>query len=101
MLDRSVTQAGAAQEGCADMPSRTTFLRLQAAVVDDLGDELANSGMHPPGALKEDSAFGRNGLVGAEEMFQNGEAAVVGMDALRDLRELQRVAEEDDVLRGG
>jgi len=55
--------------------------------------------MHTAGALQEDTAVGwdRGGL--AEQVLQHGLLGARRMRALRDLRELERIAQQDDVAR--
>lgn len=70
---------------------------LEAAVVDRVGDEAADVGMHPARAAKEDTEVGRNGGVAIEQVLEAGEAGVAGVAALDGLGELHLVADEDQV----
>ena len=49
--------------------------------------------------LEEDPALRRHGLVLAEQVLQDRDLRLLGLRALRDLRQLVRVAEEDEVAR--
>ena len=50
-------------------------------------------------AAEDDAAIGRNGGGLAEQVLKHGHARARRMRALRDLRELQRIAQQDDVAR--
>ena len=52
-----------------------------------------------PRLREEDPAVGRHRDLVAEQVLEHGRLRLVGLRALRDLRELVRVAEEDDVAR--
>ena len=73
----------------------------EAVVVDDLGDEAANIGMHAARALEEQAHVRRDRRVVAEQVLEHRAPRARGMRALRDLRELQRIAEQHDVARRG
>ena len=66
-------------------------------LVDLLGDEAAEVGMHPPGDRQQDAAVGRHGGVLAEQPVEAGEAGGAGMRPLHHLRQLARVADQHDV----
>ena len=57
--------------------------------------------VHPAGALEEEAAILRDRLVLAEQVLEHRGAGAVGMDPLRDLGELERVAEQDERPRRG
>jgi hypothetical protein len=73
--------------------------RLQAAVVGGAGDEAAHLGVHAPAAVEEDAAPGADGVVVPEHVLEHGGAGAVRVGALADVRQLLRVAEQDDVPR--
>ena len=98
---RAVPQAGAGQgRRAADPLLRVLGLRLQPALVEDLRGEGADVGVEAPGGLEEEAAVGRDGLGAREDVLEGRDARAVGVGALGDLRELVRVAEEDERLRG-
>ncbi len=112
LLDRLAGVAGVlgldeAHPGAGERPGRIDVLacagldRVQAALVDDLGDEAADVGVHASGAVEEDSKLWRDRAVLSEQVLEHRGAGSVRMDALGDLRELKRVSEEDQVARGG
>ena len=70
---------------------------MEPALVGRLGDEAADVRVHPPGAREEEAAVGRHRVLAAEEVLEHGGRRALGMDPLRDLPELLRVAEQDDV----
>ena len=76
------------------VPGASTFWRAQAvdrveaALVDHLGDEAADVGVHASGAVEEDSELGRDRAVLSEQVLEHRGAGSVGMYALGDLREL-------------
>src|SRR5262245_39388558 len=57
--------------------------------------------MHAPRAVEEDPHVRRHRLVAAEQVLEHRSADAVRMRALRDLGELRRIAEQDQVARGG
>ena len=73
--------------------------RQQAPLVVRLGRERADLRAQAPGVLEEDPALRRHGLVLAEQVLQDRHLRLVRLRALRDLRQLVRVAEEDEVAR--
>ena len=72
---------------------------VQAALVDLLGDERAHGRVHPPRPVQEEPALGRDGRVLAEQVLEHAQARAFGVRGLRDVGELQRVAEQDQVAR--
>ena len=83
--------------GAADPLAGGVGMARQPPLVDLLGDEAAEVGMHPPGDRQQDAAVGRHGGVVAEQPVEAGEAGGAGMRALHHLRQLARVADEHDV----
>src|SRR5579862_3040039 len=77
-------------------------ISAQASVVDVQRDEAADRRMHAVRAIQKDTALRRDRVIAAEQMLQNGASRMQRMRALRDLGELQRIAEQYDVsCRGG
>ena len=58
------------------------------------------SGRRRQVSLEEEPALGRHGLVVAEQVLRAPTPSPLRLRALRDLRQLVRVAEEDEVARG-
>ena len=73
--------------------------RLEPPFVERLRDVRVHLRAHPPGVLEEDPHVGLHGLVLAEQMREHRRVRARRMRALRDLRELVRVAEQDEVAR--
>ena len=71
----------------------------QPALVVRLRGEVAELGPQAPGVLEEEPAVGRDRDVVAEQVLEDGTLRLLGVRALRDLRQLVRVAEEDEVAR--
>ena len=69
----------------------------EPALVDLVGDEAAEVGVHPPRDRQQDAAVGRHGRVLAEQPVEAGEAGGARMRALHHLRQLARVADQHDV----
>ena len=67
VLDRQEPQPRAEVGGLA----RELGHAVEPAVVDDLGDESADVGMHPPRALEEDAHVRRNRRVLAEQVLEH------------------------------
>ena len=89
VLGRDEAHAGAGERtGSLDLLSGALVDCVEAALVDDLGDEAAHVGMHASGAVEEDPELGRDRAVLTEQVLQHRGAGTVGMHALRDLREL-------------
>ena len=84
-----------------DRARRGDLRRLEAALVERLRDERVHLRPHPPRVLEEEPAVGRHGLVVAEQVAEHRRLRARRVRALRDLRELVRVAEEDEVPRRG
>ena len=76
--------------------SRALRDRAEPTLVERLRDEAADLRVHPPRLLEEEAELGRDRLVLAEQVLEHARAGAVGMDALRHLRELERVAEQDE-----
>ena len=83
--------------GAADPLAGGVGMARQPPLVDLLGDEAAEVGMHAPGDRQQDAAVGRHGGVVAEQPVEAGEAGGAGMRALHHLRQLARVADQHDV----
>ncbi len=73
---------------------------FEPALVHDLGDEPAHVRMHAPRALEEHAHVRRDGRVLAEQVLEDRRAGAFRMRPLRDLGELERVAEQHDVACG-
>ncbi len=56
--------------------------------------------MHAVGPVEQDAAFGRDGGVTLEKVFETGEAGVARVAALGRLGELHLIADEDQVAGG-
>ena len=56
--------------------------------------------MHPPRLLEEEPELLRDRLPVADDVLEHARARAGRVDALRDLRELERVAEQDEPPRG-
>ena len=67
----------------------------EAPAVVRVGRERAELGPEAPRLGEEQPAVGRDGDVVAEQMLEHGSLGALGVRALRDLRELVRVAEQD------
>ncbi len=57
--------------------------------------------MHAPRPVQKHAAILGHGGPPREQMLEHGTSGVAGMNALTHLRQLLRVAEQDDVSRGG
>ena len=68
----------------------------EPAVVERVRDEPADVGVHPARALEEEAPVLGDRRALAEQVLEHRAPALAGMDALRDLRELQRVAEQHE-----
>ena len=73
---------------------------IEAPVVVRVRGERAELRPQPPGLREEEPAVGRHGLVVAEEVLEHREPRALRVRALRDLRQLVRVAEQDERPRG-
>ena len=73
----------------------------EPARVDEVGDEPADVGVHAPALLEEDAAVLGDRRVAAEQVLEHGAARAARVGALRDLGELERVAEQDQVAGRG
>ena len=72
-------------------------IECEPPLVERLRDEPADLRVHPPRLLEEDAHLLGNRLVVAEDVLEHADAPEPsGMDALRHLRELERVAEQDE-----
>src|SRR5439155_14756407 len=96
VLDREVPNACA---DAVDLLPLEPLEREQAPVVDDLRDEPAHLGVHSPRALEKESPVGRHGRIVAEQMLEHRATRSTRVDALRYLRELKRIAKQNDVVR--
>ena len=72
---------------------------MQPALVVRLGREPAELRTQPPRVLEEDAAVGRHGLVVAEQVLEHRCLGLLRLRGLRDLRQLIRIAQQDDVPR--
>ena len=70
--------------------------RLEPALVVGVGGEVAELGPQAPGLGEEEAAVGRDRHVLAEQVLQHRQARVLGVRALRHLRQLVRVAEQHE-----
>ena len=96
MLDRAEDEA--VPGGHAPLLARLGALEPPRVV--RLRGERGELRPQAPGALEEDAAVGRHGrLLLPEQVLEDGDLRLLRHRALRDLRELVRVAEEDDRLR--
>ena len=73
--------------------------RLQPPIVHQRRDEAADRWFEPVGMREKDAALGRNRAIVAEEMAERGDAGSLGVGRARDMRQLLRVAEENEILR--
>ena len=73
---------------------------VQPAVVGEDGDPLAQRAVHPPGLLQEVAALRRKGGVSLVQPAERRLVDGFGVGALADLRQLLRVAEQQQPLRG-
>ena len=96
VVDGQEAQPGAERGAPGAATSREA---VQPAVVDDLRDEPADVRVHAPRAVEEDPLVRRHRRMLAEQVLQHRGAGALGMRALRDLGELQRIAEQDHVAR--
>ena len=100
VLDRQVAQAGAGQAAGLDRLAGALLDRAEPALVDDLRDEAAHVGVHAARQVEEQPALGRDRRLVAEQVLEHRGSGVPGVNALRDLGELERVAEQDEVAGG-
>ena len=93
VVDRQPAQARAAQVTGASTRWRSRLGDgAQAPVVDAVGDELADIGVHAACLVEEDAVRRRIVSAIAQQVLQHRERGALGVGALRDLRELLRVA---------
>ena len=97
VLDGQVADPGA-ERGRARGRRR---VRVEPARVDEIGDEPADVGVHAPALVEEHAAVLGNRRLAVEQMLEHGQPGAAGMGALRDLGELQRIAEQDHVAGRG
>src|SRR5262245_42570769 len=57
--------------------------------------------MHSARAVEEHAQVGRDGGMSSQQVLEDGGAAATGVRTLRDLGELERIAEQDDVASRG
>ena len=70
----------------------------EPALVHDLGDEVADVGVHAPRHVEQDPAIGWEGPHPfAEQVLEGADPGAVGVAGLGDLGQLLRVAEQDHV----
>ena len=67
---------------------------MQLAAVADLADKPADIGVHAAADVDEQPAVGRHRALLAEQVAECGDAGLLGMPALRDLRQLLGIAEQ-------
>ena len=84
-----------------DRARRGDLRRLQATLVERLRDVGVHLRPQPPRVLEEEPAVRPHGLVLAEQMAEHRRLRARRVRALRDLRQLVRVAEEHEVPRRG
>ena len=73
--------------------------RVEASLVGRLRDEAADVGVHSPGVREEEAAVRRHRVLRAHQVLEHRSRRALGVDSLRDLPELLRVAEQHDVAR--
>lgn len=89
-----------AQPGAERGPlSREAREAVEPVTVHDLRDEPADVRMHAPRAVEEDPLVRGHGQMVAEQVLEH--ADVLRVSPLGDLGELRRIAEQDQVARGG
>ena len=98
-LDREPVQSRTCEAGRVDPLPLARRHRVESTLVRRLGDEAADVGMHPPRLREEEPAVSGNRVLTAEQMLKYRSRRTVGMDALRDLSELPRITEQDNVAR--
>src|SRR4030095_14638155 len=101
MLDGQEPQARSVQPPRLDPLTLSTFGAPEAAVIRELRDERTDVRMHAPGSVSKHAAILGHGGSPGQQMLEHGSAGLAGMNALTDLRELLRIAEQHDVSRGG
>ena len=71
-------------EGAGRVDALVLALRdgVQTALVDDLGHEPADVGVHPASSVEEDAALGWDRAMLAEQVLEHRGAGAVGMHAL-------------------
>ena len=69
----------------------------EPALVDRVGDEAAEVGVHPPALVEEHAAVAGDVGLPVEEVLQAGSAGVAGVVALGHLGELHLVADENEI----
>ena len=72
---------------------------LEPALVERRRDVAADVRVHAPRVVEEEAAVLRNGRVLAEQVLEHRAPGAGRVDRLRHLRELHRVAEQDEVAR--
>ena len=95
VLHRQVADAGPEGRG----PLRGPRIGLEPALVERLRDVAADVRMEAERPLEEDAAILGDRRRLAEQVLEHGGPRPLGMRALEHLRELERVAEEDEVPR--
>src|SRR3954464_11252082 len=73
-------------------------MRAQSAFIKQLGSEITNGWVHPPGLRQEQSEILRNRFVIAQEMLQSGFFGAGRMAPFQRALELLRVANENDTV---
>ena len=94
---RDEMRPGRRPAGAADALAGAVGMAREPALVDPVGDEAAEVGVHPPRHRQQDAPVGRDGRLLAEQPVEAGEAGRAGMRALHHLRQLARIADEHDV----
>ena len=70
--------------------------RPQTPLVERVGDEAADLGPHPSRLLEEQAELGLDRLGLPQDVVERARVGALRVDALRHLRELERVSEEND-----
>jgi hypothetical protein len=99
--NRQEAKACSGQPGRIDALPRACIHRSESTFVGRLRDEAADVHVHPPRAREKEAAIGRDGVIRAEQVLQDGCPRSLGMNALGDLPKLLRITEQDDVPRAG
>ena len=80
--------------------SSALFLRAKPSLVELIRNELADCWMHPVTGLEEDPMRIRDSDAFPKHVFQRGGSSAIRMGATGRLRELLRVAKQEQLFRG-
>src|SRR4051794_17151290 len=75
--------------------------RPQPTLIEGVGHEATDLRMHPPGFFEEQAKLLRDRLPLTDHVLQHARTRALWMDALRDLRQLERIPEQDKTPRSG